>query len=95
MRLPLSQLDLEITRGVLKGMSKGALAGGLLAVATGAAVLALPAVPGAAVVCVATVARWAAVGSVVGGIAGGAGAWYKHRKIEREFGAVFGAPVAA
>jgi hypothetical protein len=94
MRLPLSQLDLEITRGVLKGMSKGAMAGGAAAVLTGAAVLALP-VPGAAVICLATVARWAAVGSVVGGIAGGAGAWYKHRRIESEFGAAFGAPVPA
>jgi hypothetical protein len=92
--MKLRPLELEITGGVLKGMSKGAMAGGMAAVLTGAAVLALP-VPGAAVIYLATVARWAATGSLIGGIAGGLGAWYKHRKIEREFGEVFGAPVAA
>ena len=48
------------------------LAGGVAAVLTGAAVLALPA-PGAAVIYLATVARWAAAGSVVGGIEHAAG----------------------
>lgn len=87
-------LEVEIARGVVKGMGRGAVAGGVAAVVTGAALIALP-VPGAAVVCVATVGKWATVGSVVGGVAGGVQEWYRHRRIEKEFGEVFGAPVPA
>lgn len=91
----MSERDLVILRGAVKGMNRGALAGGVAAVVTGAAALTLPVVPGAAVIGLATVARWSAAGSVVGGIAGAAAAWRKHRKMDREFAAVFGTLAAA
>ena len=83
-----TQLEVDITRGLLKGVSRGALAGAVLSVATGAAVVTAP-VAGVMVVNTVVLANWAAVGSVAGGIVGGAEAWMKHRKLEKEFGAVF------
>ena len=95
MKLFRTQLELDVTKGLLSGVARGAVAGGVASVATGAALVSLPAGPGAIVVCVATAARWAAVGSVLGGIAGGAGAWIKHRRIDREFAAAFQSVPAA
>ena len=88
MKLFRSQLEMEVTRGLLAGIGRGAVAGAALSVVTGAAVLSSPAA-GVIVVSVPVVANWASAGSVVGGLTGGTVAGLRYRKLQREFLQVF------
>ena len=90
MKLFRSQLELDVTKGIIGGVGRGAIAGAALSVGTGAAIVSGP-VAGVIAVNTAVVANWAAVGSTLGGIAGGVSEWMKQRSIEKEFRTAFAA----
>lgn len=77
-----------------KGVKKGGIAGGVLAVGTGLAVVATaPAwvlfVGGAAVISTGTVATCAAIGAGVGGAITGTKEYLKSKKTDDEFAKIF------
>ena len=97
MRLPrikLSPVQLEILKGLLKGLARGGTAGIAASVITGAALapvpVGFPVVAGLVLINMKTVAAWALVGTVVGVVSGGAWAWWRQRQVDQEFEAVFG-----
>lgn len=74
----------------MKGASKGGMAGVVVAIGTGIAVVAtapawLPFVGGMAVISTATVATCAAVGAGAGAVVGGTREHFKNKKIEETF----------
>ena len=97
MRLPrikLSPVQLEILKGLLKGLARGGTAGIAASVITGAALapvpVGFPVVAGVVLLNMKTVATWALAGTVVGALSGGAWSWWRQRSVDREFDAVFG-----
>jgi hypothetical protein len=88
--MKIDKTSVDISKGVLKGMTKGGLVGSAASVATGAAVIVtapawVPFVGGAMAVSAATVATWAAIGAGVGAVSGGVAEYAKARKRDRDF----------
>jgi hypothetical protein len=88
--MKIDKTSLDISKGVMKGMTKGGLVGSAASIASGAAVIVtapawVPFVGGAMAVSAATVATWAAIGAGVGALSGGAFEYAKARKRDRDF----------
>ena len=88
--MKIDKTSVDISKGVLKGLTKGGLVGSAASVATGAAVIVtapawVPFVGGAMAVSAATIATWAAVGAGVGAVSGGVLEYAKARKRDRDF----------
>lgn len=86
----MDKTGVDISKGVLKGLTKGGLVGSAASLATGAAVIVtapawVPFVGGAMAVSAATMATWAAVGAGVGAVSGGVFEYAKARKRDRVF----------
>lgn len=93
--MKVNKTGLDVSKGILKGATKGGLIGGAASVATGAAVIVtapawLPFVGGAMAVSAATVALWGAVGAGVGAASGGAIEYAKAKKRDKDFDEHFG-----
>jgi len=91
----INKTGLDVSKGILKGATKGGLIGSVASVATGAAVIVtapawLPWVGGAMAVSAATVAVWGAIGAGVGAASGGAIEYAKSKKRDRDFEKAFG-----
>lgn len=88
--MKIDKTSVDISKGVLKGLTKGGLVGSAASLATGAAVIVtapawIPVVGGAMAVSAATIATWAAIGAGVGAVGGGVFEYSKARKRDREF----------
>lgn len=93
--MKINKTGLDVSKGILKGATKGGLIIGAASVATGAAVIVtapawLPWVGGAMAVNAATVAAWGAIGAGVGAVSGGAIEYAKAKKRDKDFEKHFG-----
>lgn len=94
-KIKVNQDQVDIGKAAVKGATKGGLAGGALAVITGAAVVAtapawIPIIGGTAAVSVATVAAWGGIGAAVGAATNGAVQFRKAKRRNEEFDNIFG-----
>jgi len=88
--MKIDKTSVDISKGVLKGLTKGGLVGSAASLATGAAVIVtapawVPFVGGAMAVSAATIATWAVIGAGVGAVSGGVFEYAKARKRDRDF----------
>ena len=79
-----------VAQGMLKGGVRGSVAGAVLSIATGAAVIItaptwLPFIGGAMAVSAATMATWSAIGGAAGVCIGGGKSYYDKHKRDKEF----------
>ena len=98
MRWPkLTETQVRMVTGALKGAGPGGAAGAAASLATGAAVVAtapawLPILGGAAVVSMATVGTCSVIGMGVGAASGAVAAYLKKRCIDKQFADTFQPP---
>jgi len=83
----------QVAQGMLKGGVRGSVAGALLSIVSGAAVIVtapawLPWVGGALIVSTAAMATWSAIGCAAGIFIGGGKSCYDKNKRDQEFNAL-------
>lgn len=83
----------QVAQGMLKGGVRGSVAGALLSIVSGAAVIVtapawLPFIGGALIVSAGVMATWSAIGGAAGVCIGGGKSYYDKQKRDKEFNAL-------